>query len=260
LKGSSLSALRLLSSRPIVLHLSSPLTRLDVSLGSFPSLYQCPRNEVQEGAFGRALGCVSGSPRSTALAAAASTTGARVWFWQMGDLYASMIGTTVLRIREVPPCPAQHRGKVCVYSRHALRWERLGDSPPSGTPVLDNAALAEALTRTTEFTEAEWSAFAVDELRDDHVVQSGDVFFKPAGVGEASLRTALERFGEIVNVDPSESPALVRFSTHEAARAAARGASELNLIAGGIATLYNERSYDGRRGEAGRDDDDGRGW
>jgi hypothetical protein len=146
-----------------------------------------------------------------------------------------------------------------VYSRHALRWERLGDSPPSGTPVLDNAALAEALTRTTEFTEAEWSAFAVDELRDDHVVQSGDVFFKPAGVGEASLRTALERFGEIVNVDLSESPALVRFSTHEAARAAARGASELNLIAGGIATLYNERSYDGRRGEAGRDDDDGRG-
>ena len=45
-----------------------------------------------------------------------------------------------------------------------------------------------------------------------------------------------------------------------AARAAARSAAELILIAGGIGMLYNERSYDGRRGEAERDDDDGRGW
>ena len=81
-----------------------------------------------------------------------------------------------------------------------------------------------------------------------------------AVVDEATLRVALKRFGTIVSIDVSKSPAQVRFSTHEAARDAARSAAELILIAGGIGTLYNERSYDGRRGEAGRDDDDGRGW
>ena len=180
----------------------------------------------------------------------------------MGDLYSSAIGTTVLRLREMPQRPASYDGKVLVYNtRHALRWERVGESPPSDTKVLDNAALAEALSHKTEFTEAEWTAFAVDELRNDHVVRSATgVYFKPAAVDEATLRAALERFGTIVSIDVSESPAQVRFSTHEAARDAARSAAELILIAGGIATLYNERSYDGRRGEAGRDDDNGRGW
>ena len=50
----------------------------------------------------------------------------------------------------------------------------------------------------------------------------------------------------------------VRFATHEAARAARRAAAELKSICDGIDTLYNERSYDGRMGEAGRDDDEGR--
>ena len=56
------------------------------------------------------------------------------------------------------------------------------------------------------------------------------------------------------------SPVIVRFSTHRAARAARRAAAELTSIAGGVDTQYNERSYDGRTGEAERDDDDGRGW
>jgi hypothetical protein len=54
--------------------------------------------------------------------------------------------------------------------------------------------------------------------------------------------------------------AIVFFSTHEDALTARDAASQLVHICGGIDTLYNERSYDGRRGEAGRADDDGRGW
>ena len=180
----------------------------------------------------------------------------------MGDLYSSAIGTTVLRLREMShERPASYDGKVFVYTRHALRWERVGKSQPSNTTVLDNAALAEALSHKTEFTEAEWAAFAVDELRNDNVVRSATgVYFKPVVVDEATLRAALERFGTVVSIDASQSPAQVRFSTHEAARDAVRSAAELILIAGGIGTLYNERSLLGRRGEAGRDDDDGRGW
>lgn len=118
---------------------------------------------------------------------------------QMGDLYASAIGTTVLRLKEIAPRPAEHDGAICLF----------------------------------------------DLVK---------------GVGEAAIRAALEHFGTIVSIDTSVSPAIVRFSTHEAARAARRAAAEFVNIAGGVDSLYNERSYDGRRGEAGRDDDDGRGW
>merc|ERR1712185_777502 len=97
----------------------------------------------------------------------------RVCASQMGSIYASAIGTTVLRLREMPQRPASYDGKVLVYNtRHALRWERVGESPPSDTKVLDNTALAEALSHKGEFTEAEWRAFGVDELRNDNVVRS----------------------------------------------------------------------------------------
>ena len=80
------------------------------------------------------------------------------------------------------------------------------------------------------------------------------------GVAKGAIHTALERFGSIVSIDIRVVPVIVRFSTHEAARAARKAAAELVNIAGGVDTLYNERSYDGRTGEAERDDDDGRGW
>ena len=87
------------------------------------------------------------------------------------------------------------------------------------------------------------------------------------GVDEASIRDALETYGEIISVTveadagpPATVRATVRFSTHEAARSVRRDAEELKYIAGGIDTLYNERSYDGRKGETKRDDDEGRGW
>lgn len=79
------------------------------------------------------------------------------------------------------------------------------------------------------------------------------------GVDEAKITTALERFGAIQDCKIGGWPsAVVRFSTHEAAVAAKRAAPL--SICDGADTLYNERSYHGRKGEAGRDDDEGRGW
>ena len=82
------------------------------------------------------------------------------------------------------------------------------------------------------------------------------------GVDEAAIRAALAAFGEVVSVAIGGGfpPATVCFTTHEAALAAKRAARQLVHLAGGVDTLFNERSYDGRRGEAGYDDDDGRGW
>eukprot|EP00966_Prymnesium_polylepis_P075097 1741880-Prymnesium_polylepis.1 len=79
------------------------------------------------------------------------------------------------------------------------------------------------------------------------------------GVDAAKIRAALERFGAIEGIDVSASPVIVRFSTHDAARAARRAAAELVHICAGVDTLYNERSYDGRKGEDCLEDDEGRG-
>ena len=79
------------------------------------------------------------------------------------------------------------------------------------------------------------------------------------GVDESSITKALEGFGTINSIELGGwPPAVVRFSTHEAAIQAKR-APPLS-VCGGADTLYNERSYDGRKGEEGRDDDEGRGW
>ena len=83
------------------------------------------------------------------------------------------------------------------------------------------------------------------------------------GIDQAAIQNVLEKYGTIISVTVEADawpPATVRFTTHEAARSARRDAKKLTHIAGGIDTLYNERSYDGRKDEAGRDDDEGRGW
>jgi len=82
------------------------------------------------------------------------------------------------------------------------------------------------------------------------------------GVDEAAIKAALVPYGDIVSctLGKTARPAIVCFATHAAAHAAKRAAAQLVHIAGGMDTLFNERSYDGRHGEAGLDDDEGRGW
>ena len=74
------------------------------------------------------------------------------------------------------------------------------------------------------------------------------------GVDEVVIRTALDEFGSISSVQIGGwPPVIIRFTTHEAALTAKREKERLLHIAGGIDTLYNERSYDGS-------EDNGRGW
>ena len=122
----------------------------------------------------------------------------------MADVYASVVGTTVLQLKEIPLRPTEFDGVICLFG------------------------LCE-------------------------------------GADEAQVRRVLGQFGSIKSCELHRKPAVVRFTTHEAAVAAKAGAPELchgiaPAICDGIDTMYNERSYDGRKGEAGRDDDEGRGW
>jgi len=64
--------------------------------------------------------------------------------------------------------------------RSGLKWQKLAtDEPPAGCRVLESAQLAAALTHRTEFTEQEWDAFGIRNLREDHVVMSGGSYFEP---------------------------------------------------------------------------------
>ena len=90
------------------------------------------------------------------------------------------------------------------------------------------------------------------------------LFGLASSADEATIRGALSRFGKISSCDLKDAAqhghAVVRFTTHEAALSAKRAGAPATLCVA-IDTLYNERSYNGRRGDdGGRDDDDGRGW
>jgi hypothetical protein len=78
---------------------------------------------------------------------------------------------------------------------------------------------------------------------------------------KSAIMKAFGEYGDVRSCEVGGWPdAIVRFSTHAAALNAKDSAHLLLYICSGIDTLYNERSYDGRRGEAGREDDEGRGW
>jgi len=79
------------------------------------------------------------------------------------------------------------------------------------------------------------------------------------GVDESAIRMALQEFGAIASCELGVL-VVVRFDEHASAVAAKRATSRLTALCAGVDTLYNERSYGGRKNEEGLDDDNGRGW
>ena len=54
----------------------------------------------------------------------------------------------------------------------------------SRAQILEDAGLADALTRQTEFAQREWDAFGVRGLRMSQLVKAGDAYYRPAGTEE----------------------------------------------------------------------------
>ena len=167
----------------------------------FASLFQKPRTDAQDTAFGRSLDV-------------------------MADVYASAVGTTALRLKEIPPRPKEFEGVVCLFGLEKHLKELIGQG------------------------------------------QVGEV--------ERKIRASLVRFGDIqqngVQVDLTKLPlgvdATICFVAHDSARRARREGEAARRedrdavphLCAGVDTFYNERSYDGRKGMKGLEDDNGRGW
>jgi len=60
-----------------------------------------------------------------------------------------------------------------------LRWRNVGAVRPALGRALANAALEGALSSKQTFTQAEWDAFGIEDLRPDDWIQSGSLYFKP---------------------------------------------------------------------------------
>ena len=71
----------------VVVQALAQTPHLQAIFWDFTSMYQKPRNDAQNAAFGRAIEV-------------------------MGDLYASAVGTTVLQHKEIPPRPMEYDGLV----------------------------------------------------------------------------------------------------------------------------------------------------
>lgn len=61
-----------------------------------------------------------------------------------------------------------------------LKWMHLGSAKPHNGRELSHEALATALSNSTEFTQAEWDAFGVHDLRTDSFISSAGAYFGPA--------------------------------------------------------------------------------
>ena len=64
-----------------------------------------------------------------------------------------------------------------------LKWLQAGNEQMSeGRELSGCPALADALQSQTEFSQQEWDAFGIDDLRVDHYVKAGAHHYRPAGL------------------------------------------------------------------------------
>jgi len=105
-----------------------------------------------------------------------------------------------------------------------LKWRKAGDIRPTTGRSLEHPELANALaskTRNgdkTEFTQEEWDAFGITDLRIDHFVKTGMVnapYFQPAqvqaaGSGSAARRTSCMGFLGTTRLQ-MQTPALTKY-------------------------------------------------
>jgi len=78
-----------------------------------------------------------------------------------------------------------------------LKWIEAGDATPTSGDELFKEELSVALQSETEFTQEEWQAFGISDLRMHHFIKSGQTHFKPAVAGLDVKKTQMRRSQEL---------------------------------------------------------------
>ena len=184
----------------------------------FSSLYQVPRTAAQNSAFTRALA-------------------------RMGDLYASAIGTTVLQLKDIPPCPLEFKGALYVG------MVAVG---------VDEAKLKDVLSVLGPLAEGGCSLHAQLELRREG--GAAQLAGTPQGANSSCVAC-----GKTLSAHESEwvargyaascdecydasrcRYAIARFTSHATAEQAEKADASALGLGKFFALHYNERRYDDR--------------
>ncbi len=74
-------------------------------------------------------------------------------------------------------CESEESAERCAAG---LKWEKAGDSKPTQGRELSHPELAAALESKTEFTQQEWDAFGISDVRSHDFIKVGDAYFRSA--------------------------------------------------------------------------------
>ena len=80
------------------------------------------------------------------------------------------------------------KGIVDVSPPLGLLWEAIGATRPTEGNLLSNGSLQNALGKRQEFSQDEWNAFKITELRDIDFIKSGDQYFRPVQEGQKAWK------------------------------------------------------------------------
>jgi hypothetical protein len=87
-----------------------------------------------------------------------------------------------------PPLPPSLARHVCTGKAFGLRWRNIGRQRPAGI-ALKNSRLEKALQTRQRFTQKEWDAFDVPNLKRDHHVLSNGNYFEPTDCDSSEAQT-----------------------------------------------------------------------
>ena len=166
--------------------------RAHIKVPTLHPMFVCTNPEQLEVAEGDPTKCRSLWPESPPLKASET--------WAGGNLLRCMgkmkVPDCIVQVTMCPPgvvepppprpChfPFEYNGNMhsqCYKEPRllGLKWRGSGVAEPTEGRLLTNLNLSTSLTTQTEFTQAEWTAFAINDLRENDYVKSGDTFFTP---------------------------------------------------------------------------------
>jgi len=95
---------------------------------------------------------------------------------------AQLLGSCTRALLSSPDRPQDQKRRRSITSNpraSGLKW-RETEKEPTGGHLLENEELAAALMRKKQFSEQEWHALGITDLRKCHYVTSGGSYFIPA--------------------------------------------------------------------------------
>ena len=126
----------------------------------------------------RSVGSVNG------LAALHNMTLLQPWIWTRRIRFLPHVRLDLMRWSLSNYCKL---GGGCAWEANdpqfltsGLKWEEVGAETPASGVEMTNEKLSEALKSKAEFTHHEWEVFGIKDVRDEHFIKAGGMYFKPA--------------------------------------------------------------------------------